>query len=47
MILVASKKFKRSFKRLSKKNPQLQDKVLAVLELLADNPFTPYLNPIN
>lgn len=43
MILVADKKFKRSFKRLAKKNPQLQDKVLAVLELLADNPFTPSL----
>ena len=39
MILTTDKKFKRSFKRLIKKNPQLQDKVLAVLELLGNDPF--------
>jgi|GEM_PF-4197577 len=27
MILITDKKFKRSFKRLVKKNPQLQDKI--------------------
>ncbi|MEH2281868.1 MAG: type II toxin-antitoxin system mRNA interferase toxin, RelE/StbE family [Nostoc sp.] len=40
MILTTDKKFKRSFKRLIKKNPQLQDKILAVLELLGNDPFT-------
>jgi mRNA interferase YafQ len=43
MILTTDKKFKRSFKRLIKKNPQLQDKILEVLELLGDDPFTPSL----
>lgn len=43
MILVWDKSFKKAFKRIVKKNPQLQEKILAVLELLADNPFTPSL----
>lgn len=43
MILTLDSRFKRSLKRLTKKNPQLQDKILAVLELLANDPFTPSL----
>lgn len=43
MILITDKKFKRSFKGLVKKNPQLQDTILAALELLASDPFTPSL----
>jgi mRNA interferase YafQ len=43
MILITDERFKRSFKRLLKKNPQLQDKILAVLELLGNDPFTPSL----
>jgi len=40
MILTTDSKFKKSFKPLIKKNPQLQSKILAVLELLSDDPFT-------
>lgn len=43
MILTVDSKFKRNFKRLVKKNPQLQDKILAVLEALSNDPFTPVL----
>lgn len=43
MKLVADKSFKKAFKRLIKKSPQLQDKVLEVLDLLENNPFTPSL----
>jgi mRNA interferase YafQ len=43
VILVWDRSFKKAFKRLIKKNPQLQDKVFAVLDLLADNAFTPSL----
>ena len=43
MILTTDSKFKRSFKRLVKKSPQLQDKILAVLEILSNDPFTPAL----
>ncbi|MCW6038784.1 type II toxin-antitoxin system mRNA interferase toxin, RelE/StbE family [Spirulina subsalsa FACHB-351] len=43
MILTTDSRFKRSFKRLVKKNPQLQDKILAVLETLSNDPFTPSL----
>jgi mRNA interferase YafQ len=43
MILKTDPSFKRSFKRLTKKNPQLQDKILEVLELLSHDPFTPSL----
>jgi mRNA interferase YafQ len=39
MILVWDNSFKRSFKRLIKKNPQLQNKVLNALELLSVDPF--------
>ncbi|MGF1500082.1 MAG: type II toxin-antitoxin system YafQ family toxin [Elainellaceae cyanobacterium] len=43
MILITGNRFKRSFKRLVKKNPQLQDKTLAALKLLERDPFTPSL----
>lgn len=43
MILTTDSKFKKSFKKLIKKNPQLQAKILAVLELLSDDPLMPYL----
>jgi mRNA interferase YafQ len=41
--LVAHKSFKRAFKKLIKKNPQLQDRVLNILDLLENDPFTPSL----
>ena len=40
MRLVADKSFKRAFKRLVKKNPQLKDKVLGILGILEKDPFT-------
>ena len=43
MILTTDPSFKRSFKRLTRKNPQLQGKILDVLELLSKDPFTPSL----
>jgi mRNA interferase YafQ len=43
MILTTDASFKRSFKRLVKKNPQLQNRILAVLELLGNDPFHPSL----
>jgi mRNA interferase YafQ len=43
MILVTESKFKRNFKRLIKKNPPLQDRILGILKILADDPFTPSL----
>jgi addiction module RelE/StbE family toxin len=43
MKLIAGKSFTRAFKCLRKKNPQLQDRVLEVLELLENNPFAPSL----
>ena len=43
MKLVAYKSFKRAFKKLIKKNPQLQSKILNILDLLEDEPFTPSL----
>ncbi len=43
MKLVADQSFKRAFKRLIKKNPQLENKILAILDLLENNPFTPSL----
>ena len=38
--LIWDKSFKRAFKRIVRKNPQLEDKILAVLELLENDPFT-------
>jgi mRNA interferase YafQ len=43
MKLVAHKSFKRAFKKLIKKNSQLQDRVLDILDLLENDPFTPSL----
>jgi mRNA interferase YafQ len=43
MILTTDSSFKRSFKRLTRKNPQLQDRILEILELLSNDPFTPSL----
>lgn len=40
--LVWDSSFKRALKRIIKKNPQLQDKISEVLELLASD----YLNPL-
>lgn len=37
--LIWDKSFKRAFKRIVRKNPQLEDKILAVLELLENEPF--------
>jgi mRNA interferase YafQ len=43
MILTTDRSFKKSFRRLVRKNPQLQNKVLETLELLGNNPFAPSL----
>jgi mRNA interferase YafQ len=43
MILTTDPSFKRSFKRLTRKNPQLQDRILEILELLSKDPFAPSL----
>ena len=43
MKLIAEKKFKKAFKRVIKKNPRLEKKILAVLDLLEIDPFTPSL----
>lgn len=41
--IVWDSSFKRAFKRVVGKNPQLQTKVFEVLELLANDPFSPAL----
>ncbi|MBC1258247.1 type II toxin-antitoxin system mRNA interferase toxin, RelE/StbE family, partial [Trichormus variabilis V5] len=43
MEVVWSSGFKRSFKKIIKKNPQLKDQIVKVLRLLAEDPFTPSL----
>ncbi len=43
MEIVWSSGFKRSFKKIIKKNPQLQTQIVKALKLLADDPFTPSL----
>ena len=43
MKLVAYKSFKKAFRKLIKKNPQLQNKILTILSLLESDPFTPSL----
>ncbi|BAY70083.1 type II toxin-antitoxin system YafQ family toxin [Anabaena sp. FACHB-709] len=40
MEVVWSSGFKRSFKKIIKKKPQLKDQIVKVLRLLADDPFT-------
>lgn len=39
--LVWDNSFKRAFKRLIRKNPQLKTKIFVVLELLVENPYNP------
>ena len=41
--LVWDNSFKRAFKRLIRKNPQLKTKIFLVLELLLENPYNPTL----
>ncbi|MGK7900507.1 MAG: type II toxin-antitoxin system YafQ family toxin [Hormoscilla sp.] len=41
--LVWDNSFRRGFKRFVRKNPQLELKIFAVLELLANDPFAPSL----
>lgn len=43
MIVKTEPSFKRSFKRLTKKNLQLREKILEVLNILTQDPFTPSL----
>ncbi len=43
MEVVWSSGFKRSFRKITKKNPQLKNQIVKVLRLLADDPFTPSL----
>jgi mRNA interferase YafQ len=40
MILIPEQSFKRSLKRLTRKNPQLKEKVSEILDLLSIDPFT-------
>lgn len=41
--LIWDSSFRRAFKRVVRKNPQLQEKIFEVLELLVADPFTPAL----
>jgi addiction module RelE/StbE family toxin len=43
MKVVWSSGFKRSFKKITKKNSRLSDKIIETLRLLAIDPFTPSL----
>jgi mRNA interferase YafQ len=47
MQVVWSSCFTRSFKKITKRNPQLRDRVTEVLMLLAEDPFTPSLKSHN
>ena len=40
ITLIWGTSFKRAFKRIVRKNPQLEEKILTVLELLSNDPFT-------
>ena len=40
MILILDRSFKRSLKRLTRKNPQLKEKISEILDLLGIDPFT-------
>ncbi len=40
ITLIWGTSFKRAFKRIVRKNPQLEEKILTVLELLGNDPFT-------
>jgi mRNA interferase YafQ len=43
MEVVWSSGFKRSFRKITKRNPQLKERIVEVLLLLADDPLTPSL----
>ena len=43
MEVVWSSGFNRSFRKITKKNPQLKDQIAKVLRLLTDDPFMPSL----
>ncbi len=43
MQVVWSSGFKHSFKKITKKQPQLKSKIIETLRLLANNPFDPVL----
>jgi mRNA interferase YafQ len=43
MQVVWSSGFTRSFKKIIKRNPQLRERIIEVLMLLAEDPFTPSL----
>ncbi|MDF5720343.1 MAG: type II toxin-antitoxin system YafQ family toxin [Rhizonema sp. PD37] len=43
MEVVWSSGFKRSFRKIIQKKPQLKNQIVKVLRLLADDPFTPSL----
>jgi mRNA interferase YafQ len=43
MKVIWSNSFKRSFKKIIKKNPLLKNKIFEVLRLLGEDPFTPSL----
>ncbi|ELS00266.1 type II toxin-antitoxin system mRNA interferase toxin, RelE/StbE family [Gloeocapsa sp. PCC 73106] len=43
MKVVWNNRFKRAFKKLIKKNHELQNKITTVLILLSEDPFTPSL----
>lgn len=41
--VVWNNSFKKAFRKLIKKNPNLQNKIIGVLNILAEDPFTPSL----
>lgn len=43
MQVVWGSGFKRSFKKITKRNPQLKELIIGALVLLAEDPFTPSL----
>jgi addiction module RelE/StbE family toxin len=43
IILVWDSSFRRAFKRVVRKNPQLEERIVEVLELLVADPFAPSL----
>ena len=43
MKIVWDNRFKRAFRKLIKKNPELRERITNVLYLLANDPFTPSL----
>ncbi|OKH37340.1 plasmid stabilization protein [[Phormidium ambiguum] IAM M-71] len=43
MKIVWDNRFKRAFRKIIKKNPEFQDRIINVLYLLENDPFTPSL----